>query len=269
MRRLSLLSLLFAIPLAAQTPAAKDSAAAKVSPIEDNSFLVEEAYNQEYGVVQHISTYQRTRTGNWAYTFTQEWPAPSIKHQLSYTIPVLDFGTGTGVGDIALNYRYQALGSDDTPLWFAPRLSVYVPSGDEQKGRGAGGPGVEVMLPVSYAVTDVFITHWNLGANVTRVDGAGVRGTVRGLRAGASAIWLLAPTFNLMLESIATRGELLDENARRTSTTSYLISPGMRGAINFSSGLQVVPGIAFPIGVGPSSGQRDVYLYLSFEHSFR
>ena len=28
-------------------------------PIRDNSFLIEEAYNQEWGVVQHVATFQR------------------------------------------------------------------------------------------------------------------------------------------------------------------------------------------------------------------
>ncbi len=268
---LPVLCLVFALPITAQQPAKADSASAKPpSPIEDNSFLIEEAYNQEYGVVQHISTYQRTRTGAWGYSFTQEWPAPSMKHQLSYTIPILSADGSTGVGDIALNYRYQALGSDEEPLWFAPRLSLYLPTGDLKSGRGTGGPALEVMLPVSYKVTDVLVTHWNAGANLARADnGLGVRGTTRGLKAGASAIWLVTPTFNFMLESIASRGEQLNENGRRESFTSYLVSPGLRGAINFASGLQVVPGIAFPIGVGSSRGQRDVFLYLSFEHSFR
>ena len=35
------------------------------------------------------------------------------------------------------------------------------------------------------------------------------------------------------------------------------------------SGLQIVPGIAFRIGVGPSGGQHALFLYLSLEHSFR
>src|SRR5262245_17587450 len=44
-------------------------------PIADNSFLIEEAYNQEAGVVQHISVFQRDwRSSAWAYSFTQEWP---------------------------------------------------------------------------------------------------------------------------------------------------------------------------------------------------
>ena len=47
------------------------------SPIQDNSFLVEEAYNQEDGVIQHISLFQRLSTGDWAFTQTDEWPLRS------------------------------------------------------------------------------------------------------------------------------------------------------------------------------------------------
>src|SRR5215471_11651904 len=38
------------------------------SPIQDNSFLVEDSYNQEDGVVQHISLLQHLSTGDWAFT---------------------------------------------------------------------------------------------------------------------------------------------------------------------------------------------------------
>src|SRR5512143_1899109 len=81
--------------------------------IQDNSFLVEEAYNQEPGVVQHISTFLRDRqTGDWIYTFTQEWPVGGLAHQLSLTVPVQRLasspdGGRRGFGDVALNYRYQ------------------------------------------------------------------------------------------------------------------------------------------------------------------
>ena len=64
-------------PLAAQSP-----------PIEDNSFLIEEAYNQEPHVVQHIGTWLRAlRSAPWIFTFTQEWPLWSQRHQFSYSIP--------------------------------------------------------------------------------------------------------------------------------------------------------------------------------------
>ena len=64
--------------------------------ILDNSFLVEESFNQEAGVVQNIFTWSRHRSGGWEASFTQEWPAPNLTHQLSYTIP---FSKSDGIGE--------------------------------------------------------------------------------------------------------------------------------------------------------------------------
>jgi hypothetical protein len=50
---------------------------------------------------------------------------------------------------------------------------------------------------------------------------------------------------------------------------TLFLNPGVRWAYNFKSGLQIVPGVSFPIGVGPSSGQRSAFFYLSFEHPFK
>ena len=49
---------------------------------------MEEAYNQNFGVVQHISSFTRFwDSKDWIYTFTQEWPVPGDeRHQLSYTL---------------------------------------------------------------------------------------------------------------------------------------------------------------------------------------
>ncbi|HEY3168477.1 MAG TPA: hypothetical protein VGK57_14685, partial [Candidatus Binatia bacterium] len=69
-----------------------------IDVIEDNSFLIEEAYNQEPGVVQHIFTAAYTTTRGrhgWSFTFTQEWPVFSLEHQLSYTIPSFHLIDGT------------------------------------------------------------------------------------------------------------------------------------------------------------------------------
>src|SRR4029077_9357086 len=78
----SLLSLLRAL-----TPPPQPTPAPKPEPfaILDNSFLVEEAFNQEAHIFQNIFGAVR-QAGAWQMTFTQEWPAPSIRHQLSYTI---------------------------------------------------------------------------------------------------------------------------------------------------------------------------------------
>src|SRR5215210_2143241 len=86
--------------------------------IQDNSFLVEEAYNQETGVVQHIFSFTRLfQSRDWVVSFTQEWPAPTQRHQLSYTVVGTSAGDfpneGPGIGDMAINYRFQAIGTGE------------------------------------------------------------------------------------------------------------------------------------------------------------
>ena len=85
--------------------------------IEDNSFLIEEAYNQEEGIVQHISngTHFSLPQKDFTYSFTQEWPVFNQAHQFSFTIPYqfLNANTVRGAGDVFVNYRYQLLTGDD------------------------------------------------------------------------------------------------------------------------------------------------------------
>lgn len=131
-----LLGLLAAVPpLAAQD--VNPTRISSYPPIQDNSFLVEEAYNQEAGIVQHISIFQIARgTSDFDAAFTQEWPVGSIRHQLSYDIPVIRTGSQTGVGDLGINYRYQLLGDGGAKLAISPRLSVTLPTGDWKNARG-------------------------------------------------------------------------------------------------------------------------------------
>jgi len=237
--------------------------------ISDNSFLVEEAYNQEAGVVQHISNFRRDRAGDWLFTFTQEWPASSQRDQLSYTLPLQSGGAGRALGDVVVNYRRQLVGRGEQPIWFSPRLSVVIPTGSTRKGTGLGGPGLQLNLPVSTQLSRTIVTHWNAGATITRANEDGTRSTLRSLTAAASAIWLIAPNFNLMLESAWDRTEALGDANSRITGNHFVLLPGVRAAINLKGGMQIVPGFGVPIGIGPSRGQRDLFLYLSVEHPFR
>lgn len=237
--------------------------------IRDNSFLLEEAYNQEKGVVQHIQAFQYMNGGSWTYTFTQEWPVPEETHQLSYTIPisrVKEEGSETGIGDIALNYRYQAILKDR--IAFAPRLSVLLPTGNDEKGLGNGAAGYQANLPLSVELSEKWVTHWNLGA--TFVAGAkGIDGSeadTLGFNYGASLVYLLSENFNLMLEAVGTSTESVEDAGLTNREHAFFLNPGIRFAMNFTSGLQIVPGIAVPIGVGPSGGDYGAFLYLSLEH---
>lgn len=244
--------------------------AEEAKKIQDNSFLIEEAYNQEPGVVQHIQLFQYLKKANsWLYSFTQEWPVPGQAHQLSYTIPVAhvnDPESSTGIGDIALNYRYQALIKD--AVAFAPRLSVILPSGDYKKGLGTDSVGYQVNLPLSIELSDSIVSHWNAGATYTpgSREPGGANADTTGYNYGASLIYLVNENFNIMLEAAGTSGEFVQPDGSKQKSSTLFINPGVRFAINCKSGLQIVPGISAPIGIGSSHGEYGGLLYLSFEH---
>ena len=237
--------------------------------IQDNSFLLEEAYNQEDGVVQHIQVFQYLKkTKDWQYAFTQEWPVPKQSHQFSYTIPVthLHDNDTTGVGDIQLNYRYQAIMQERVAL--SPRLSLILPTGEYKKGLGSDTVGYQVNIPLSVELSGRLVTHWNMGAAFTprAKDASGEKANLRGFNYGASLIYLANENFNLMLEAAGTSIETARVKGMATTESTFFINPGVRFAVNFKSGLQVVPGLSVPIGVGPSEGEYGGLLYLSFEH---
>jgi len=121
--RALLIAACFALPApaSAQVPAPQNSSQRKWE-INDNSFLVEEAFNQEAGVVQNILTWTRSRGGAWNASFTQEWPVPGITHQLSYTLVYANNGDARGIGDALLNYRYQLREETARGPAVAPRL---------------------------------------------------------------------------------------------------------------------------------------------------
>jgi hypothetical protein len=269
--------ILFGIALSVAPLGAQSSASSRDEPppIEDNSFLVEEAYNQGRGVVQHINTFSRsTRAADWMYTFTQEWPLGGRTHQLSYTIPlgrVVDAAEAAiGLGDIAINYRYQIGASENDGFALAPRLSVLLPTGASRRALGSGGTGLQANLPFSVELPARFVAHTNAGMTYTprARDASGNTGATSSYALGQSLIWLAHPKLNVMLESTWISAQGIVGPGQRERNSEYLLSPGLRGAIDFESGLQVVPGIAFPFGIGSSRGERAVFVYLSFEHPF-
>lgn len=241
--------------------------------IQDNSFLVEEAYNQDPGVVQHISQFQQDlRASNFGFLFTQEWPVGGIKNQLSYSVPIVrpDESSGTGLGDVRLNYRYQAVGDGESIFAVAPRFTIILPTGDYRRSRGAGAAGYELWLPASLVLSQKLIAHGNAGLTLTprARDSNGDRATTRSWTFGGSFIWLAKPLFNVLLEALYQRVEEVAAPLQTDGSNMVTISPGIRWAYNFPSGLQIVPGIAVPFVVAPGHGSRSVFFYLSFEHPF-
>lgn len=251
----------------------------KVDGIADNSFLVEEAYNQEPGVVQHIFStfYSLDAAGedikNWNLAFTQEWPLFSQKHQVSYTVPYNFTETGgstlDGFGDVLLNYRYQVYYYDRTLTAFAPRLSLILPTGDDFRGGGEETLGYQVNLPFSTTFKDEWFVHLNSGATFLPDAASSNDRDLWHYNVGVSAIYAATPQLHLMLEWIGLWIETEQSRGGLGYEFTSLISPGVRKAFNFSNGAQLVIGAAAPFGLTSTSPDYGIFLYVSFEHFFR
>jgi hypothetical protein len=253
-----------------------------IDVIEDNSFLIEEAYNQEPGVVQHIFTAQYnndSRRRGWEFNFTQEWPILSQDHQFSYTIPsyhlVENGDRQHGVGDLLLNYRYQLLEEGDVKPAFAPRFSLILPTGSRKRGTGNGVVGYEWNLPISKKVTGELALHANVGLEyLPHVRAPLANGSLSrkhslvSYNVGASAIYAILPRLNLMLEWLGESEEDIDDNGKSKRAFKPVLSPGFRTAIVNQSNLQIVTGAAAPIGLTRKADNYGVFFYFSVEHDF-
>jgi len=255
-----------------------------IDVIEDNSFLIEEAYNQEAGVVQHIFTaiYNNdSRSRGWNFNFTQEWPVFSQDHQFSYSVPSSHLIDGAdrvyGIGDILLNYRYQALEEDDVKPAFAPRFSLILPTGNRNRGTGNGVVGYQWSLPFSKKLASRFAMHANFGLTYlpgVRAPLDGSTGPLSPKRSlvsynlGASAIFAILPRLHLMLEWIGPFEESINDRGKATGEFMPILSPGFRAAVVNEEKLQIVVGAAAPIGLNRKADNFGALLYLSIEHNF-
>ena len=244
--------------------------------LKDNSFFIEEAYNQEEGVVQHISGFLYSLAPNrqLTYSFTQEWPLSGTRQQLSYTLPMTIFASDhqAGVGDIMLHYRYELM-EESHGAAITPRFSLLLPTGNSQRGLGFGVVGAQLNIPASLRVSDRFAAHANLGVtylpHFTRTLGSGERprNTLVTFNAGGSIVWLAAETFNVLLEYTTNRSIERFGNGTVQHSSETIICPGFRFAVNVES-LQIVPGIGIPLFLTGTTSDAGVFFYLSFEHPF-
>jgi hypothetical protein len=247
-RALLLIASLFgaAAPVVAQTSSTAESS--RKFEITDNSFFVEEAFNQEPGVFQNIASWTRRSGGNWDATFTQEWPAPRMTHQLSYTAPFASVDSRRGFGDVMINYRYQLMYEESGRPAISPRLSVILPTGRQEDGLGSGVVGLQLNGPISKQFGNLYL-HGNVGwtwlPDVRRVA-----------HAAGSGIWRMSPMFNLMLEMVVEPNE------------STIVSPGFRRGWNIGD-RQIVVGAAAPITRSSGDTTAGVLTYFSYELPFR
>ena len=252
--------------IAAATPAAAQSGLDPRRPFEiaDNSFLVEEAFNQPAGVFQNILLIQRPTSHEWSFEFTQEWPIGGQRHQLSYTIPIeavkmppageYDVDRGT----IALNYRYQLSVEDDVGIATSPRISLLIP----RSLSGGRQFGLQFNFPVSKQFSNIYF-HANAGLTLEGIGShAGIESRPH---VAASLIYRLRPLVHLMLESVYRVDEYATEHDR--DVDGWLISPGGRVGFNLGE-TQLVLGVAVPVGILNNYDTQNFIAYVSYELPF-
>ncbi|MEK2643897.1 transporter [Bdellovibrio sp. BCCA] len=264
--------LLYAVALALWGGFTVKANAAEV--VKDNSFLIEEAYNQEPGVVQFIQTYQYLDPAHeWGYSFTNEIPITDETHQFSYVIPVLKKsavggdGDKTQLGDVLLNYRYQLINTEMISM--APRFSIILPTGDYKKGFGNGVAGFQFNHAVSITLNDRWTNHWNAGFTYTpdAKNELGETASLFGFNFGTSVVYNVTPKTNLLCEFVMNNNEVVAGQDTKATEATYYVVPGIRTAFQAGQETEIVPGIGALLGVGPSAAEheRGVFLYLSVE----
>ena len=259
----------------AQQPTA---AAPSARPFEivDNSFLVEEAYNQEAGIFQNIFGALRNEGGQWAATFTQEWPAPSVRHQLSYALVFDNEGRGS-MGDVAINYRYQLRTGEGGGTALSPRISLLLRARREHSLEAAR-VGLELNFPASRQFGNIYL-HGNAGVRIYPQVESSVFPSPVELPAphdvtlvnpflAGSAILRVKPMLNLMFESVVLFEESIVGRAKTAHDTTVILSPGTRFGWNLGDH-QLILGAALPFEHASGETNTGVFGYASWELPFR
>jgi len=233
--------------------------------LEDNSFIIEEAYNQPARVVQHIGT-GAVAEGTAALSFTQEWPLGGRRHQLSYTLVGVD-DDALDLGDALINYRFQAFGAGGETFLAAPRASVLIPLGDADRRAGNGGYGLQLALPLSWEALPRLSLHGNLGGTwrPNAEDLTGDEAATLDGYAGASAIFFITDKVNLLAESVWRHGRRIRGPGRSEGVPSQTVSLGARVGFDVG-GVQFVPGAAWLPAI--DDVPEGAFFYLSVEHGF-
>lgn len=231
--------------------------------IEDNSFLLEEAFNQSPGIIQYTAS-AKFHHGTAALNFEFELPIRGESHQLSFSIPAKVFQSNTGMEDLVFSYR-PLLSGRQRWLMLTPKISVILPTGNFAHGLGNGTFGLEWNIAMTKRISRKLISHINAGSSYSLCDTQLeiLEKRLQSRFAGMSVIFAVARRFDLLAEVIAA-----DEvSAPVKSHLSLIGNPGFRLLLNIN-GFAVVPGMSTPIEI--LSGRprlSQVLFYLSIERA--
>ena len=258
--------------------------AAEPRPIDgfsDHSFLLEEAYNQERGEVQHTfkAVYTKDfRRRGWSFKFEQEWWLFTEDHQVAFSIPFSHLREEgerqRGVGDIQIEYRYQLTEEGPNIPAVAPQFTLILPTGNRDKGTGNGVVGYEWSIAASKKVASRLALHANLGLTFlpkVRVpldddQRLSPKRSLVSYDVGASVVLALSSNIHMLLEWVGEFEEEINNEGKSERVFKAILSPGIRAAVINRDGLQTVLGVGIPIGVTGPADNYGAFLYFSVEH---
>ena len=239
--------------------------------VVDNSFLLEEAYQQPSGTYQFIQTYQTAfkKGSGYDYGFALEAPITDLVHQFSFSgtrSRSEDVSHGS-MSDITINYRYQPYNRDGKLV--TERFGLILPTGRVDQGSGRGVLGFEFMQAATIIFSERWANHWNLGVSLfprAKFSDTQKRTTLTEVKAGTSWVYFLQDDINLMMELFLETEQTLNEDNEQETEMSVTLSPGIRFGKSYDwKEMEVVPGFGFPVQFAESNTDVGMILYLSFE----
>jgi hypothetical protein len=250
---------------------------------EDNSFLLNEAINQEKGVMQFVSNLylDNLKGGNFLYNFTNQIPLGGEKHQFSYSLSYYlnneNAASGAGgFGDLNLTYNYMLAGKKSWAM-IVPSFTVIVPTA--KNGYGSGGWGGEADIFITKRISRRVVTHYNFGytyisnadryiSTVTGNQEVGFERDLQYKKIGASMIWYPTRKFNLMLEYVSNFLTDITDTGALSHSHQITLNPGLRFAIDYRE-IQIVPGFSTPVVFTDGNYTRTgLFFYLSIEPQY-
>jgi hypothetical protein len=169
----------------------------------------------------------------------------------------------------AFNFRYQLLKGRVKPG--CHRASDHAPASLRRFPFGARirrhRPANQLSSKLGHEQAPGYsLEHWRGRWCARAKNPLGDRAAASGYNLGQSFVWLVRPRFNALLETTWNQIAGVVSRNRVESFHDLLLSPRCTLGLQLPSGLQIVPGIAIPVGLGPSAGEKGVFVYLSLEH---
>jgi hypothetical protein len=244
---------------------------------EDNSFLLDEAFTQEKGIMQFITTIynDNLRSKNFAYTFSHEIPL-THRHQVSYSLRYnfMKAQARNGWGDTNIGYTYRLSGKEAW-IMIVPQLTIILPTGDPSRGLGYGGLGGRLNLTLTKRLSRKLVSHYNVAHTIIHnadryddVSGEYVKvfeKTLHDQDLAGSIIWYPARKINIMLEYISSFRSQIAADGAISKVQESVLNPGFRLALDLKT-LQIVPGLSVPIAFTDDyQHQTGVLIYVSIE----